>query len=192
MWYRLAKKKSYDNVMIAFYLPKSLAKSITVKPRELPDELEIELSPAEDMHMTLVLLDNADALKPKMPMVQACLEQIASEYAAIDGKIGGLGVFTPDGNQDVEASHPIYYSFDGPGLPKFQSDLMTRLKNIGLPVNEEHGFTPHITIGFTQNGTRGSDVLPHIEFTPKDVKFDEIQLRWGNVEKGRYKLSGQA
>lgn len=192
MWYRLAKKKSYDNVMIAFYLPKTLAKTMVVKSKNLPGDLDIDLSSPEDMHMTLVLLDDADELKPKIDLVKACLEQIASEYDVIEGKIGGLGVFTPDGNhENVSMAHPIYYSFDGPGLPKFQSDLVTRLKNIGMPVNEEHGFTPHITIGYTQNGTRGSDVLPHIDFSPKDVKFGEIHLRWGNIEKGRYKLTGK-
>jgi 2'-5' RNA ligase len=187
MWYRFAKKKSYDNIMIAFYLPKSLAKAMVVKPKELPEELDVDLSPPEDMHMTLVLIDDAKKLESKIELVQTCLEQIASEYSAINGKIGGVGAFMPGG----EVS-PIYYSFDAPDLPNFQVELKTRLKNLGLPVNEEHGFTPHITIGYTKNDTSPIETLSHIDLSPVDVKFSEMQLRWGNIEKGRYKLTGQA
>lgn len=187
MWYRMAKKKSYDNVMIAFYLPKSIANAMVVKPKDIPDDIEIDLSPAEDMHMTLVLLDDAKELEPKTQLVQSCLEQIASEYGPISGKIGGVGAFMPG----TEVS-PIYYSFDAPGLPNFQIELKNRLKNIGLPVNEEHGFTPHITIGYAKNNANPIETLSHIDLSPTDVKFSEIQLRWGNIEKGRYKLTGKA
>lgn len=177
--------------MIAFYLPKKIAQKMAVKSKALPDELEIDLSPPEEMHMTLLILPDADGLKPKLKLIQACLEQMASEYSSIRGKIGGLGVFTPDGNHDqTEMSHPIYYSFDAPDLPKFHSDLASRLKNIGIPISDDHGFTPHITIGFTQSGTRGSDILPHIDFKPIEVAFNEIHLRWGNADMGKYKLTG--
>jgi len=191
MWYSFAKKKSYDSVMIAFYLPKSIAKKMAVKDKHLPDGLEIDLSPPEEMHMTLLILPDADSLKPKLKLVQACLEQLASEYPVMHGKLGGLGVFAPDGNQpNPEMAHPIYYSFDGPELPKFHSELTSRLKNLGIPISDDHGFTPHVTIGFTKSGTRGSDVLPWIDFKPVEIDFKEIHLRWGDADMGQYKLTG--
>jgi 2'-5' RNA ligase len=189
MWYRVSGKKKHDNVMIAFYLPKKIAKDLVIKNKDVPKDLGVDLSTHDEMHLTLVLLDDAKSLTPKLPLVQSCLEQIASEYSAIAGKVGGLGVFTPDGNHDdTEIPNPIYYSFDAPGLSEFRNDLTTRLKNLGLPVNEQHGYTPHITIGYTESGTKGSEVLPHIEFTPVEVNFEEVHLKWGDVSKGVFRF----
>ncbi|MBS1722789.1 MAG: 2'-5' RNA ligase family protein [Armatimonadetes bacterium] len=191
MWYQFAKKQGYESVMVAFYLPVKAAKKMAVDKTDLPDELDVDLSPPKEMHLTLAILGDAKTLEPHFPVVDACLKQLAKDCGPVTGTIGGIGAFTPDGNTpEAEKTHPVYYSFDSPALAPFRQELVKRLWSVGVPVDDSHGYTPHITIGYTNEGTRGTEVLPHVHFKPEEVKFDTIHLRWGNEGRGKYKLGG--
>jgi 2'-5' RNA ligase len=191
MWYRFAKKGGHSSVMVAFYLPKGVAKKLAVGDGDVPGELGINLEAPEDMHLTLVMLGQADDLEHKSDLIQACLKSFAEKCAPVEGTIGGIGTFTPDGTAgDTSASHPVYYSFDGPELPDFRQRLVEALSLVGVDIDATHGYTPHITIGYTKDGTKGNEVLPHVEFAPAKVKFDKIALRWADENRGDFQLAG--
>lgn len=191
MWYRLAKKGGHSSVMVAFYLPKGVAKKLAVSDGDVPEDVGINLEKPSDLHLTLAILGEASDIESKSPLIRAALESFAAKCAPIEGMVGGLGAFTPGGTAgDVDKSHPVYYSFDGPELPAFRQSLVDCLASVGVEVDTTHGYTPHITIGFTRDGTKGNEVLPHVEFTPVKVKFDKLALRWADEDRGNFHLGG--
>lgn len=191
MWYREAKKGGHTSVMVAFYLPARAAKQLALKSADVPDGVDVSVEPAENLHLTLAMLGEAKDIESKSDLIKACLESFAASRPPMEGVIGGLGAFTPGGTSgEPSATHPVYYSFDGPALPEFRQGLVDCLAAVGVNVDDSHGYTPHITLGYASNGTRGNDVLPHVEFSPVKVKFDKIALRWADEDRGNFPLRG--
>lgn len=192
MWYRCAKKGGHTSVMVAFYLPKNVAKKLALSDSDVPDGVGLDVESAGDMHLTLAMLGEAEDIEGKSELIRACLKSFSEKSGPVRGTIGGIGAFTPGGTACPPSQrHPVYYSFDGPDLPAFRQALVDSLASVGVEVDTTHGYTPHITIGYTKDGTAGNEVLQHVEFEPIEVSFDRISLRWADEDRGNFELSGR-
>ena len=119
-------------------------------------------NPAEELHVTLAFLgDGSDVPDP-----QALAGQLAPAVArsgALTGSIGGIGTFPPG-----ETGTPVWVPVDVPGLIELRQSVVAALEAAGVPQQSEHGYTPHLTLGYD---------LPTIEpVASTPVTFDQVFL----------------
>lgn len=147
---KAAEKAIGNGVMVALYPDAQTAAQLAV-----PDG-----SPADELHVTLGYLGHDNELAvPEDRLVQA-VEDAVGEMVPLSGQLGGLGRF-PAGPDGV----PVYVPVDVPGLEVLRQKVVDSLAANGAPVNGQHGYTPHLTLGYDVDAT---DVPP----TPVD--FDTV------------------
>lgn len=92
-------------------------------------------------------------------------------------KIGGFGVFTSSDNS--EGKSPLIYTVDTPGLAELHTDLTRALKSI-LPVKQDHGFVPHVTVGYLPEGKSLSHVrVPDVRYP--DWTIHSVEVIFGDI-----------
>lgn len=204
MWYRESSK--HTSVMIAFYLDDDDAKNLAQDKgwflkEKSHSEFEFEPEKPEDLHLTLAIL-NEEAkwqYKDKKDTINHILEAMSERWAPLDGNVVGLGYFEmPD--KDV-----IYASYDCPTLIEFRAELIQALHGTGIFESREHGYTPHISLGYTTEPKTGQQMLPFIgekskvqlfgkdaevrgKFKPRKLNLGKLVLRWGGEEAGEHPL----
>jgi len=127
-----AQGQASTGVMIALYPDPTLATKLALAGGEPPDEL----------HITLAFLGDESDLKDPAGL-QAAVQAWAKTTPALAGEISGPGLFTagPD---------PVtYLSIDLPSLPDARQRLVDALAAAGAEPSQEHGFTPHMTLDYT-------------------------------------------
>jgi 2'-5' RNA ligase len=141
--------------MVCFCLPPKIAKGLAVPGGLAPGEL----------HLTLAYLGKVNEIAPeKLAEAKGYLAAYTKTKPQIAGVINGLGHFF---NEEPGA---FYASFDSPALPGFRQALVKGLIGIGLPVSQEHGFTPHITLGYLDTG----EEAPLEALEPVEVTFEAL------------------
>ena len=153
-------------VMVALYPPREVAEKIAIPGGSDP----------ADLHVTLGYLGEADDLPDGGVLDLIDLVRAATEgQPALAGSIGGIGEFPPgpDGK-------PVYVPVDVPGLSKLRERIAAVLGLGGLPPYADHGFTPHMTLGY---GVTAKPVKP------VDVAFDQVWVVAGG-EKVAVPLGG--
>lgn len=121
-------------------------------------------------HLTLVYLadDTSEITKHKNAVV-AALAQFASAHNPVTGSINGYGRFS--GNDE---EYPVFVNFDSPQLPSLRQAIMSACTWHGMDMEQEHGFTPHITLGYLPVDTK----MPAFDVPPIDMTFDCLCLVW--------------
>lgn len=155
-----------DSVMIA------LQPDLDV--RDCFSSLKVCTEETDDLHVTLFYLGSTeDCGGPagKERLFRACYGHgIASE--PLKGKANGFGVFM---NPDKEV---LVALFDIPYIAEFRASLGDQCRLHGVPMREEdHGFTPHMTVGYDDGKIREIPDLP--VGGRADQTFDSIWLVWG-------------
>ncbi|MGL5816664.1 MAG: 2'-5' RNA ligase family protein [Phycicoccus sp.] len=120
-----------DSVMVALYPAPDVAAELAVPGG----------CPADDLHITLALPGGADFDK-----VVAAVERAASGFGPLSGHVGGVGLFPPAVGSD---SVPIWRAVDVPGLVEVRQAVVAALAAAETPHESEHGWTPHLTIGYS-------------------------------------------
>jgi 2'-5' RNA ligase len=126
--------------MVALYPPQDVAEQLAHPDGTAPD----------DLHVTLAFIPDSD-------MSAAHLAQAISPAAAtaqpLSGEVGGLGQF-PAGDDGT----PTYVPVDVPGLTALHEAVAGALRAAGVEPAANHGFTPHLTLGYDLDGacTRSS------------------------------------
>jgi 2'-5' RNA ligase len=116
-----------------------------VPPAEVAASLAVEGGlPVEELHVTLAYLgqdiDDPEALAT---LVQAW----ALATPPLECSISGIGVFAPTVGSD---GLPVTYaSVDCADLPAARQRLVDLLTASGQPVATTHGFTPHMTLAYS-------------------------------------------
>lgn len=177
MWYKKAKKEYHSGVMIAFYIPRKIAKQL----HKLTKEYVKKTEPVSEFHMTLAYLgDKSDINEHKNAVLEA-MKKIAKDCNTyIKGNVSGMGVFAAGD----DGTRPLYASLDCPDLPAFRQKIVESLNSIkGLSVISNHGFTPHCTLAYLPN----DDEIPPINIPIIDLEFDTLAISWGE-EEIKYKL----
>lgn len=149
--------------MVACFLPSALAESLALPGGEAADQL----------HVTLAFLGKADDLTVgNVGRLRELAGAISLSFAPIPAKISGVGRFSaPEGDPD-----PFYLSVDAPSLPAFRQAVFDSLKSASLPVAEDHGFTPHVTIAYLPKGVPD----PIETINQLDFIFSELAVTIGD------------
>lgn len=121
--------------------------------------------PPQDLHVTLAYLGKVDDAPPIDELVGA-VRRAAAGWSTLSGQLGGLGQF-PAGDDGV----PVYAPVDVPGLSLLRDTIVDEIGED--EVNGEHGFTPHMTLGYDVEG-----VGP---VSPTPVVFSEVHVVHGTT-----------
>jgi 2'-5' RNA ligase len=149
------------STMVALYPPPALARDLAVTGGEAPELL----------HVTLVYL--GDTTPAEVIRTNDVVSRVAAGAPKLTGEISGKGTFTA-GPKPV-----TYLSVDLPDLPQVRQDLVDALEAEGLPVNREHGFTPHMTIAYAARNITGN---------ARPVTFGALHVVRGNHHEGIHRL----
>lgn len=178
MWYRrVDAAKKHTSVIAALWLSSKEATKLVLDPKGVPADSQNE--PAENMHITLVYLGQADDLKPKRKLIEAAMQAFAEKHSKLKGRVSGFGCFSSNTDQK-----PLYASYDSGELPEFREDLVSSLQAIGIEPETTHGFTPHITLAYLPIATDPRA----IEVPDMHLDFDQVTLCWAD-DQTHFKLS---
>lgn len=152
-------------VMVALYPSPDAASQIAVRGGEKP----------EDLHITLAYMGNVsdsgtnglDLAASASQIIAAC-QIAAATHEPLSGSVGGIGKF-PDSGSGV----PIIALVDVPGLTALRESVFEALTDAQLPVKTDHGFTPHMTLGYNLDLA----LIPMTEEVP--VTFDQLVVSVG-------------
>ena len=167
-WLTLAEAQAPPTgTMVALYPTSAVAHKLALKGGE----------PVDEIHLTLAFLGKADKLPDPDGLKQAVADW-AARTPPLDGEIAGHGLFTA-GPEPV-----TYVSPDLPGLPEARDDLVDALDAGDHPLSKDHGFTPHMTIAYTD---RTKDLPDH---GGRRIGFNKASLVVGG-ERHDFKLAGK-
>lgn len=150
--------EKHTGVMVALYMPEDVARKMVTAVKQWPDGSEP--TPLREIHVSLAILGEVTDKQNDQNGINALVSNFVSQHTPLSGKINGMGRFI---ETHKDNSHCIYANFDCPGLNEYRSELILALKNGGYQVSDDHGFTPHITIGY----------IPEDEATP-DMALEVI------------------
>lgn len=140
---------SGSGIMAAFAPPKHVTDHLA-----LPDE---HAEPEHDLHVTLAYLGSKDEYKPgHLRDLPEVMDAWAEGHKPLRLKIAGAGHFLP--SDDSDGAHPLITLVNAPGLHRMQSHLVDHLKRYGYNPRENHGYIPHLTLGYSKH---------HVRFLPK-------------------------
>ncbi len=133
-----------------------------------------EAEPAEDLHVTLAFLGDASELQGDVEDLKQAVADFAALAMPLTGVISGIGRFTtvPEGEPTV-----FYASVDIPALPDWRQALIDLLRNRDFPHNQEHGYTPHMTLAYLP----ADAPMPITSIPGLELRFDSIVLAVGDA-----------
>lgn len=158
---KAAEQQAGNGVMVALKVPKELAEQL-VQP---------DGTPAENLHVTLAYLGDVSELGGHPDDLRDIVTPAVNDSGPLTGIIGGIGEF-PDSGEGV----PTWVPVDVPGLAELRQQVVQALSGsvYSEAVRDDHGFTPHITLGYNLSGV---DPVPS---TP--VTFDKVHVVRGEDE----------
>jgi 2'-5' RNA ligase len=173
MWYKQAKKQHHTGAMVALYIPKSAGDKIYKATTKTNPQGRIEEQ--SEYHITLAYFPDAKALSKSKNNIMEILANFAKNRKPIKGKISGIGLFN---NQESDGTRAFYASADCPELPAFRQELVEALNLVtGNAISDKHGFTPHITLAYLEDGAD----IPKLDLPPQSVSFDKLNLTWADA-----------
>lgn len=173
--------KAHTSGMVALFMPQEPVDSLLVAQAMLP--LNSSLTPADEFHVTLAMLGKvADMDTNTTNAINNALYDFAEVMPPLTGRFNGIGRFQGVGDGGADA---LYVTFDSKELQDWRFDLIARLRNAGVDMPSEHGFIPHITLGYVPP----SAVTPLIYLPLYDIRFDEVWLALGDSQQS-FRLKG--
>lgn len=167
----LAAGGTSKGAIVCLVPPASLARDLA-----LPDG-----EAAEDLHVTLVHLGDAEALDESARLlILTATEHFGMRLGPVIGTFNGVARFSaPDGTDAA------VLTLDAPGLGAIRERIAGALDTLGFAVSAEHGFLPHLTRAYVARGEPlpGGDAIE-----PVAVTFDTIAL-WLGGERVAFPLS---
>lgn len=131
---KAAEKQINRGVMVALYPPPAVAERIA----------HTDGSPASDLHVTLAYLGDAEQLPGHPDDLTHIVQMALADAEPLRGSIGGMGRFPDHGN-----GIPTWVPVDVPGLAELRQRVTDRLAgHYGQVLRTNHGYTPHITLGY--------------------------------------------
>jgi 2'-5' RNA ligase/phage head maturation protease len=152
---KAAEAQTGRGVMVALKLPPDVAARIAHPEGTAP----------ADLHITLAYLGDAAALGGHPDDLRDIVASAVSGLAPLTGSIGGIGKFPDTGDGE-----PTWVPVDVPGLVELWQRVADALRTsvYADKLKTDHGFTPHITLGYN---------LPDTEPVPATpVTFEQITV----------------
>lgn len=132
---KAAEQQAGNGVMVALKVPGDVAEQIA----------HSDGTPAEHLHITLAYLGDVADLGGHPDDLRDIVTPAVHGTAPLAGSIGGIGRFPDSGDGE-----PTWVPVDVPGLAEMRQQVVQALA--GSPysesVRDNHGFTPHITLGY--------------------------------------------
>jgi len=169
----LYKGADHGGVMVAVRLPLAVAGRVALPGGEAP----------EDLHCTLAYLGDVDVVDPdKLQALHDNLAAVAGRTPPFLGRVRGYGRFT-NGDDDV-----VWAGLDAPDLAELRHAALGAARDAGLEPAGDHGFTPHVTLGYAADDTQMAGWLEEMERRQDSPEADEpvevgsVSLAWGGRE----------
>ncbi len=169
-------------VMIALAVPTGAALTLQQFAQETFGK-DAEITPADQMHLTLAYLNDVSVVTVSRETLNALVRAFTAKHSLIHGVISGLGKFVSPTESQPGA---FYASFDSPDLSSFQYDLLELLDGAGVSIDKTHGFTPHITLAYSDATLSLEMSVPKLPLT-----FDAVTVAWAG-EWTPFALDGRA
>lgn len=96
----------------------------------------------EQIHLTIAYCGKTDEVDESKFL--SAVKSYAAQMRPMEGNVAGLGIFA-NGEE-----HVLWASADVPGLDEFRVGLLPILEAIGAPARNDHGYTPHITLAYSE------------------------------------------
>lgn len=158
--YKVADANS-TGVMVALRPPQPLCEALAQEGGE----------PVEEMHVTLCYLGKTEEVS--RDAAEAAVAAFAASTSVLTGKLAGFGQFLNGGEEPAV----LIALWDVPGLDRFRLALKDTLAASGVKREENHGFTPHLTIAY---GDEPFDELPEVPDEAKEnITFESVILAYG-------------
>jgi 2'-5' RNA ligase len=162
--FEIPDEAEFDGLLIAAVVPEYVAGALAMEGGV----------PAEQMHITLAYIPDADDLSDEQAAAALlAFSGIAQSFRPLNGRIGGVGLFNASRSSD--GRDVIYANVDVPGLSELRGELVKRLRWQDIPFADNHSFTPHITLAYMEAGTAVS--LPEVPTMP--LVIDELTFSIG-------------
>lgn len=132
---KAAEQQVGRGTMVALYVPASVAGKIAHDEGTAP----------RDLHVTLAYLGDADQLPGHPDDLPAIVAAVLEGTAPLVGRIGGIGRFPDAGDGE-----PVFVPVDVPALSGLRERVVNALalSTLAGALRTDHGFTPHITLGY--------------------------------------------
>lgn len=138
----------------------------------------------EELHVTLAYLGGLNELSPdQINRLQQAVLGFSFLAFPLQGRISGVGRFYATETSDQQ--DVVYASVDLPALPEWREHLIEILEQADLPVRRDHGFTPHMTLGYIEPGS----LWPSLAVASMPLAFTNIDVAVGEDWKS-YPLMG--
>lgn len=160
-----------DGVMVALY-PDPAAATAVANAIAGPDDTTAK----DDLHVTLAYLGKTGELQMTMQEIADAVTEAVDGLGVLEGTIGGIGQFPASEGSDGRV--PTWAPVDVPGLGMLREQVVAAL---GDTVRQDHGFTPHMTLGYDIGLTEPVPETP--------VRFDHVRIVYGTDDR-RVTLAG--
>lgn len=166
---RLEKAAGRDGVIVALWVPKEHAEALVRLAEGIPN-----VEPAADLHITLAYLGKISEIGQQREVITLALEQLTRRILPFSGVVNGVIRFMID---EGSGTHALCAAFDCPTLPALRHEMVDLLRRLNVPVLENHGFTPHITLAYVP-----ADIpTPNLDLAQVGViAFNQLTLAWGD------------
>ncbi|MFE3139641.1 2'-5' RNA ligase family protein [Streptomyces scopuliridis] len=133
---KAAEQQVSRGAMVALYLPAGVATKIAHRDGTDP----------RDLHITLAYLGDADQLPGHPDDLAGIVASALDGAAPLAGQIGGIGRFPDTGDGE-----PVFVPVDVPGLSELRERVVSALvlSPLAGALRTDHGFTPHVTLGYS-------------------------------------------
>lgn len=116
------------------------------------------MSPAEELHITLLMAGDLTLLQAAQFVMAASMA--ARNSPPLSGRVGGQGRFWDPAGEGMDV---IYAAPDVPDLEDLQGCLAMCVEDMyGVEASDNHGWTPHITLGYVESGVEFTTLVPAV------------------------------
>lgn len=155
----LPQTHSGTGIMVAFAPPKHVVDNLVLT--------DPHAEPAHDLHVTLSYLGKTKDYTPsQLQDLPEVIDAWAEGQRPRQLTVQGSGTFLA---ADEGAPHVLHALVNSPGLHRTQASLVDHLKRYGYRPREEHGYIPHITLGYTKHDVRFLPKVGRSSWTANDV-----------------------
>lgn len=131
----------HTGLLIAVWLEPELAATLAIEGGEPPEQL----------HLTICYCGDANAMTDvQVARAIAAVSETAMMWGPLSGQIAGVGRF--NATESSDGKDVLYANVDVPGLAEMRSHLASSLDWAGAPPLRNHGYTPHITLAYMEQG----------------------------------------
>lgn len=164
----------HDGAMVALFVDAATAAGLAVDGGEAP----------ADLHVTIAYLGDADALAGvAVDTVTTAIAKVAANHPPLTGTVGGHGRFAGSHRDGEDA---VWLVPDAVGITELRLAVVDALAAAGVPVDQAHGFTPHITVAYVP----ADAPTPEVAGAGTPLTFDEITVAWAD-QRTTFALTGE-